>query len=86
MTTTTDKQATAEYLIRALYAAKAEFKDAASDLYSAQHNLHCLASTSASEAELSAARAKRKTEEVRYAAAERAYDSIAAVCQKLQVI
>jgi len=36
MTSTTDKQATTEHLIRALYAAKAEFKDAASELKAAR--------------------------------------------------
>jgi hypothetical protein len=86
MTTTTDKQATTEHLIRALYAAKAEFKDAASDLYTAQHNLHCLASTSATAGELKAARDKRATEEKRYDAAEKAYNVISAACQKLAII
>jgi hypothetical protein len=83
MTTTTDKQATTEHLIRALYAAKAEFKDAASNLYTTQHNLMCIVSTSSCELDRKCAEEARKQQEVFYNEAEKNYNAIWKLCNKM---
>ena len=82
----TDKAAINEHLLRALYAAKAEFKNASSDLYTAQNNLVSVVATSTCAVERADAEATRKTLEARYVAAEKTYDAIYAVCRKVGVI
>jgi len=87
MTTTTDKQATTEHLIRALYAAKAEFKDAASELATAEHNLKSVkADPSANSEQRVDAATVRANASGRYYEAEQAYNVIAAACKKLAII
>lgn len=82
----TDKAAINEHLIRALYAAKAEFKNASSDLYTAQHNLTCVVSTSSCAVERADAENARKEQEARYNIAEKTYDSVYALCRKVGAI
>jgi|GWRWMinimDraft_5_1066013.scaffolds.fasta_scaffold234243_1 hypothetical protein len=84
MTTTTDTTAqTNDYLIRALYSAKAVFKNAASSLTTANHNLYCLTASSYPQAEIDAAELVRSEEEARYEAAHKTYEAIWKLCNKM---
>lgn len=87
MNNLTDKLAINENLIRALYAAKAEFKDAASDLATAENNLaHTLADASACAGDRNDARTVKVNAADRYAAAEKTYDLIWKLCRKFNLV
>ena len=87
MNTLTDKQATVEYLIRALYAAKAEFKDASSAVATAEHELKSvLADVSACAGDRNDAKTVRVNALARYEEAEIAYQAIHRVCRKLALV
>jgi hypothetical protein len=85
--TNTNIAATEDYLLRALYAAKAEFKDAASAVATAEHELQSvLADTSACAGDRNDARCVRVNALSRYQAAEKSYNAIYTACRKLLVI
>ena len=87
MNTMTDKQATTEHLIRALYAAKAEFKEAASAVATAEHELQSvLADASACAGDRNDAKTVRVNALSRYEEAEVAYQAIHRVCRKLALV
>ena len=79
----TDKAAVNDHLIRALYAAKAELKDTASNLYTTQHNLMCLVSTSSCELDIECAKEARQQQELFYNEAEKKYNAIWKLCNKM---
>lgn len=84
MTTTTDTTAqTNDYLIRALYSAKAVFKNAASSLTTANHNLYCLTASSYPQAEIDAAWKTRDEEQVSYDAAHKTYEAVWKLCNSM---
>lgn len=83
----TDKLATLDYLTRALYAAKSEFKDASSEVATAEHALKSVLSDAAACAgDRNDARCVLVNAQSRYAEAEIAYQSIYRVCRKLALV
>ncbi len=87
MTTKTDKEATMHHLISALYAAKAEFKEAAAAVATAEHELQSVrADASACAGDRNDASCVRVNALSRYEEAEAAYQAIHRVCRKLALI
>jgi hypothetical protein len=88
MTTTTDTTAqTNDYLIRALYSAKAVLKNAAADCQTAEHNLaDSKADRSTSADNLARIVADDEAAYKAYQKAETIYDTCYHVCCKLKLI
>jgi len=87
MNTMTDKQATVHHLISALYAAKAEFKNASSAVATAEHQLQSvLADGSACAGDRNDASCVLANAKSDYIEAETAYQAIYRVCRKLAIV
>ena len=85
--TNTNITAAEDYMLRSLYAAKAEFKDASSELATAEHNLEAIQADPASSYDDRVnASSVRFHAEARYLAAEKTYNIISKAAQRMALI